>query len=105
MKVQHKLLEITEELKNEEEAKRFIRGLCDELYLHKLLLQYYMTATIMNTQPNIFQGLRLAVEGAYTEWCLHGGDWESIWERKQKQYEKLLKRVGMIKEQNTMEVA
>lgn len=105
MKVNHKLLEIEKELTNEQETKAYIRGLCDELFLHKIMLQYYMAATIANTQPGIFHGLRLSIEGSLVEWILTGNSMENIWDRRQKKYEVLLKRMGVIKDKNTMEVA
>mgnify|MGYP001592525639 FL=1 len=104
MKVNHKLLEVDKELKDEQETKAFIHGLCDELFLHKVMLQYYIAATLANTRPDIFHGLRLSIEGSVVEWILTGNSMENIWDRRQKQYETLLKKIGAIKDKNTMEV-
>ena len=105
MKINHELLEVEKELNSEQETKAFIHGLCDELFLHKIMLQYYIAATLANTRPDIFHGLRLSIEGSIVEWILPSRSMENIWERRQKKYEELLKRIGAIKDKHTMEVA
>ena len=105
MKINHKLLEVEKELNNDREVGAFIRGLCDEIVLYKMMLQYYIAATLANTRPDIFYGLRLSIEGSILEWIWTGKPVEKILANRQKEYEKLLKRMGVIKDENIMDVA